>query len=586
MISKDKPFIFDGAMGTYYFKNSKKNVYDKCEYANIYDQCTIRRIHGEYISAGCDAVRTNTFSANRANLECDTNTLKEVIEKGYKLACDAVKGTNTKVFACIGPVGAITGEKISSQYIEIADLFLNLGADNFIFETFSDDDYLYDVCKYIKSQNPRSRIITGIAVLPDGYTRSGRPGQKIYNSLVSSDHIDAAGFNCCCGPLHMNRLIKSITKTSKPLLVMPNAGYPEIINNRSVYDASESYFANMMKQSVTTNAAIIGGCCGTTPAHIAMMVSCLSAGFDPGKIKVNEPDKIYPGITDEGLTEKIQNRKKIIAVEIDPPTNTDCRLFMDFALKLNKKGIDAITIADCPIAKARADSSIMACKVSREIGIRTIPHITCRDRNINAIKALLLGLGIQGISDVLIITGDPVPIEKRDEVKSVFAFNSVILAEYISELNKSTMEKPFKIHAALNINAVNFKKQLDHALKKQKRGVSMFFTQPLLSEYALENLKRAKEILDSRILAGILPIVSYRNACFLNNEISGINISDEITEKYIDCDKEKADDLAVEISVGMAQKARDHCDGYYIITPFKRIDLIENIIDRVSCLVV
>ncbi len=284
------------------------------------------------------------------------------------------------------------------------------------------------------------------------------------------------------------------------------------------------------------------------------------------------------------LLEKIKEGNKIIAVELDPPIDTRIDFFMDSARILKEQGVDAITIADCPIARARVDSSLMACKLKRELDITPIPHMTCRDRNINATKALLLGLNIEGINNVLVVTGDPIPSAQRDEIKGIFSFNSAILANYIRNLNETIFSAPFNICGALNVNVRNFGSQLEHAKKKIRNGVTMFLTQPILTEQAVENIKRAREELTANILGGILPLVSYKNACFVNNEISGIRVADEIIEQYKDISREEAGKLAVRISTEMAKRIYPYVDGYYLITPFKRIDIVSEIIDNLSIL--
>ncbi|MFI3213422.1 MAG: methylenetetrahydrofolate reductase [Eubacteriales bacterium] len=280
--------------------------------------------------------------------------------------------------------------------------------------------------------------------------------------------------------------------------------------------------------------------------------------------------------------EKLQSKQKTIAVELDSPFNTQIQDFMAGAKVLQDAGVDIITIADCPVARARMDSSLLACKVKRELGIDTMPHMTCRDRNNNASKALLLGLNIEDINNVLIITGDPIPTEQRSEVKAVYEFNSRMLLKHITNLNKTLFDNPFYLYAALNINATNFHVQLRLAKEKKKKGACAFFTQPVLSEKALENLKIAQEELNSPIFGGILPIVSYRNACFINNEIPGINVCHEIIELYKDKTREECHALAIKISCEIAKKMEPFIDGYYVITPFKNVELIKRIVESIK----
>ena len=276
--------------------------------------------------------------------------------------------------------------------------------------------------------------------------------------------------------------------------------------------------------------------------------------------------------------------KKLLAVEIDPPSHTDIRFFMESAARMQSLGVDAITIADNPFAQAHADSAIIACKLARETGMRVIPHLTCRDKNLNALKSTLLGLSIEGIDTVLAVTGDPVKEEDRLRIRSLAGFNSLDFARMITEWNQTEFSLPFTIGGALNVNARNFAAELDRALRKTEAGVGVFFTQPIIGEEAILNLQRAREALprSTNLLGGILPVASYRNALFMNENLNGITVSKEITELYQEAPKERADELAVSVSLDIMEKISPTVDGYYLITPFKRIDIIESIIVEVN----
>ncbi|MEM5781331.1 MAG: methylenetetrahydrofolate reductase, partial [Lawsonibacter sp.] len=229
-----------------------------------------------------------------------------------------------------------------------------------------------------------------------------------------------------------------------------------------------------------------------------------------------------PGVN--ALWDKLERGERVVAVELDPPPDDDISFFLEGVRSLRAAGADAVTIADCPIGRPRADSSLLSCKIRRELGMEPLPHLTCRDRNLNATKALLLGLSAEGVHNVLLVTGDPIPTEERSEVKSVFNFNSRKLARYVAGLNEKTLATPFRIFGALNVNARNFEVQLRLAGEKEENGVSGFLTQPVLSPEALENLKLARSTLKGKILGGIFPVVSHRNACFLNTDISGMHV--------------------------------------------------------------
>ena len=274
--------------------------------------------------------------------------------------------------------------------------------------------------------------------------------------------------------------------------------------------------------------------------------------------------------------------KRVIAVELDPPVDDDSAGFWEGVQALRGSGADAVTIADCPIGRPRADSSLLACKIKRDIGIEPLPHMTCRDRNLNATKALLLGLSMEGVHNVLVVTGDPIPTEDRNEVKSVFNFNSRKLARFVHMLNENTLRTPFRIYGALNLNARNFDVELRRAQEKEACGVSGFLTQPVLSAEALDNLKLAHKTLRGKILGGIFPVVSHRNACFLNNEISGMRVCDEIIHLYEGKDRDAAEALAVTVSTAIAKEIFPYTDGYYLMTPFRRVALMEHIIQNIQ----
>ena len=252
---------------------------------------------------------------------------------------------------------------------------------------------------------------------------------------------------------------------------------------------------------------------------------------------------------------------------------------MQAAKDLHAAGADYITIADCPIGRARADSSMLAAMLKMQYGIEALPHLTCRDRNLHASKALLLGLSMQKVRNLLVVTGDPIPSNRRDEIKSVFQFNSVLYADFIRDLNQTVfVDKPFTIMGALNVNAQNFDAELAKAKKKEKAGMTCLLTQPVYDQRAADNLARAKRELSVDIWAGIMPVVSYRNACFINNELAGIEIPQSVCERFRDADREQAAGLAVQTALDAAKLVRGVADGYYLITPLKRADIVCEII--------
>lgn len=280
------------------------------------------------------------------------------------------------------------------------------------------------------------------------------------------------------------------------------------------------------------------------------------------------------------LWDKLARGERVVCVELDPPCDDTIAPFLDGVAAFRSAGADAVTIADSPVGRPRADSSLLACKLKRELGADVLPHMTCRDRNEIATKALLLGLSIEGVHNVLLVTGDPVPGERRGEVKSVFNFNSRKLARYVSGLNETVLRTPFRIFAALDVNAVNFSAELRRAREKERCGVSGFLTQPVLSAQALENLERARASLEGKLLGGVFPVVSYKNARFLNEQVHGVRVCDEIIALYEGADRAAGEALAERISAEIIRAIRPFTDGVYLMTPFQRVELMTRLIAR------
>lgn len=577
--NKENPFLFDGAFGTYYFSmfGERKN----CEYANKTNVNTVEKIHSEYILAGANGIKTNTFGANILNFK-DEDTRDEIIRSGYEIATKAAKGTQAKVFADIGYIDA-DSIKASEQfdpeneYVSIVRQFLQAGADNFIFETLAEFENILPALEHIRTIKPDAFIVVCFAVSQDGFTRKGHYYKTLLKAADENVCTDVVGLNCVCGPVHLKDLIVKIDGMKKPLCAMPNSGYPANINGRTVFTDNSEYFAETLLKIYDNGIYFLGGCCGTTPSHIENAVKKITSrqinGKKPEEKVIVSDSSTLSKRRINSFLDKLESGKKVIAVEIDPPSDADDSFVLDACKKAKNAMADIITVADSPLARPRADSFMLAAKIKREANIEAMPHLSCRDKNHIALRGSLLAGYIENIFNVLAVTGDPVAENYEGGTKGVFTMNSYRLISYIRSMNEELFAQgPILVSAALNVNSPNFNAELERAKKKIDAGAKVFFTQPVFSQRSAENLIHAKSVLDTRIMAGILPVAGYKNALFLNNEVSGIQIPDEFLESLKNKTRDAVFELAVEFGMNIVEKTFDYCDGYYLMTPLKRIE--------------
>ena len=568
--------LFDGATGTALCAQSGEG--EAVERLCLTQPQRVLALHRAYLAAGCKAIKTNTFAAH-VSLACENeDDQKMLIRAAYDLARRAGDAYDAAVFADIGP--APTDADAAACYIAMAEQFLNVGATCFLFETMQSGEGLAEAAAHIKASCPDAWIMVSFAADADGFTRAGEQASALALQMSACGAVDAIGLNCICGAYHIRQLLSTLDVGDKLMSAMPNAGYPHVEEGRTYYDSAPAYYAQQVMECVKAGARIVGGCCGTTPEHIRQIARLLGTPMPP-RVRMGDEKAAQP--PEKGCRSRILRRleqgRRITLVELDPPRSADIGGFMEGARQLEQAGADAITIADCPIGRARMDSSLLACKLSRELGIEALPHMTCRDRNVNATKALLLGLSMENVHNVLAVTGDPIPTGDRGSVKSVYQFNSRVLAKFIRGLGESGEAEPFFVCGGLNINAVRFDLELERAREKMDCGVSAFLTQPVLSEQAALHLERARdELRGAKLIGGLFPVVSEKNARFLQSEVHGITVDEAVVCAYAGLDRAQGEEMAVRLCREAASRISPFVDGYYIMTPFQRVELVCRVI--------
>ncbi len=576
---KKQKMLFDGAFGTYYAQCYETR--ELPELANIDYPERVMKIHQEYIDAGAQIIRTNTFACNTVSLGMSIENVQENIKRAYGIAKEAVGEKDIYIAADIGQIpyeSNMGRERISKEYVEICRTFLEEGADIFAFETFSDIEDIREAVEFI---GDKAYIIVQFSVNQYGYSQAGLSARKLVEQAESMVNVDAVGFNCGVGPGHMQKIIRGISFSGKKALTaLPNAGYPQYVSNRMIFhNENMDYFAEKASDIVKDGIDIIGGCCGTTPDYIRKMSE---------KILLQQSEKVI--IHDIHRKESASKEdtsfyggkgvKKLIAVELAPPLGSDDQVLMDAAHLLKRSGVDVLTFPDSPSGRTRADSILVAEKVARETGMCVMPHICCRDKNAIAIRSQLLGAHINNIRNFLVVTGDPIPSLVRSSIKSVFNFDSVGLMRIIGDMNEEHFEDaPICYGGAINQTRRNLDVEISRVKKKMDAGCSFFLTQPISTREGAERLRRIKEETGARILCGIMPFVSLKNAIFMKNEMTGIEVTDEVLARYrADMTREEGEQAGIQLAKEMIALTEDFADGYYFSIPFNRVGMLEKIL--------
>lgn len=601
LLEDDSVHVFDGAIGTRLYE---KGIYINRNYdeINLAAPELVLEIHEEYVRAGAEIIETNTYGATRHKLQLFglENKLREINIAAAQIARKAA-GDKVFVAGAIGPLGLriepygpTSFDEAKDMFKEQAEALLEGGVDLFVIETFSDLSEIQQAIKAIKEICDLP-IVAQMTIQTDGKTTFGADAKLIALRLEEYG-ADVVGLNCGVGPTHiLNALDQMREITDKKLSAQPNAGLPRDIQGRQFYMCSPEYMSKFAKRFIKAGASFIGGCCGTTPKHIKMIcdvVRALSPRVQKFYIRRQEtvrveeltpPDvQVVPAEERSNWARKIARGEFVASVEVLPPKGIDAGKTLESIKLLVDAGVDAVNIPDGPRAQTRMSALATAVLVQQKVGIEAVLHYCCRDRNLLGMMSDLLGAAALGVNNLLIITGDPPKMGPYPDATAVFDIDSIGLTNMVNKLNhgldlgNNPIGKPtrFSIGVGVNPGAVNIDEEIRRFEWKVEAGAEYAITQPVYDTKQLRDFLKRIEHCRIPIIAGIFPLVSYRNAEFMHNEVPGVNVTPEILErmrKASAISKEAAREEGLRIARESLLEIRDLIQGVQVSAPFGNV---------------
>jgi methionine synthase / methylenetetrahydrofolate reductase(NADPH) len=600
LLSTDRILVVDGAMGTMLYA---KGVYiNRCyDELNLSAPDLVREIHTEYIRAGADIIETNTFGATAPKLQQYglEGNLHEINAIAAKVAREAA-GDRAYVAGAIGPLGLRIEPYGPTSFDEARDLFkaqvvalAEGGVDLFCLETFSDVSEVRQAIRAVKEVCDLP-IITQMTIMIDGNTMFGTT-PELFTERLDEWGADVIGLNCGVGPaIILTALEKMRAVTKKKLSAQPNAGLPRDVQGRQFYMCSPEYMSKFAKRFIQSGAKFIGGCCGTTPAHIKLISDSVRAAspraqrvaFSSGATVTVEDTaldiKVVPPEERSNWGRKIELGEFVTSVEVLPPKGVDAKKTLDSIRLLKEAGVDGVNIPDGARAQSRMSAIATAVLVEQQIGIESVLHYCCRDRNLLGMMSDLLGAAALGLRNILVITGDPPKMGPYPDATAVFDIDSIGLTNMVNKLNhgldlgNNPIGEPtaFCIGVGVNPGAINLDEEIKRFEWKVEAGAQYAITQPVFDTGQLRNFLRRIEHVRIPIVAGIWPLVSYRNAEFLHNEVPGVQVTPSIMDRMRAASavsKEAGRDEGLKIARESLLEVRDEIQGVQVSAPFGNV---------------
>ncbi|MHB8731910.1 MAG: bifunctional homocysteine S-methyltransferase/methylenetetrahydrofolate reductase [bacterium] len=588
------PLLCDGAMGTLLY--ARGVPFDHCfDALNLADRERVLNVHLDYLRAGAEIIETNTFGANAFRLSQHglAGRVRDVNRQGAKIAKEArdIFGRAFFIAGSVGPLGRpmapfgrITPAEARGAFRAQIDGLVEGGVDILILETFANLSELLEAVSAAREACDLP-LVAQMTFTEDGRTQYGHSPAEVVTALEGAG-VDLVGANCSVGPVPMLEVIQQMAAVARvPLAAQPNAGFPTLVEGRYLYLSSPEHMATYAKKMVDAGVRLVGGCCGTTPEHIAAIRRAIAEAGAAAEPAALEAVRAVPH--DEALTAVDQpselaqklHRSFVISVEVDPPKGLDATKDLEGARLLKEAGADVIDVGDSPIGRVRMSALAMCYLIQQHVGIETIIHFTTRDRNVVGLQADLIGAHAMGVRNVLALTGEP-PRGDYPHVTAVYDVDSAGLMRIIKRFNEGldlagkSIGHParFLIGGALDMTTATLDRELPKMERKIESGVDFFMTQPIYEPETLDAFERRVGRLPVPVLVGVLPLQSFRHAEFLHNEVPGISIPDWIRDRMRLAGSGGRDEgfgLARELLAGLV----DRIDGAYLMPSFGRYEV-------------
>jgi homocysteine S-methyltransferase len=609
-IQTRRALFSDGAMGT--VLNQRLPASQAClDCANLSYPDVIASVHSDYLTAGSDMIQTNTFGANHFKLAAQglEDQLVKINKTAVEIAQQAVNSSGRSAFIAgdIGPLGVRLAPFGRVQLPEAREAFarqiaalVEAGADLLILETITD---LYEIVEAIQAARQVAGYIPVIASMTytrDNRTLLGDPPAKVARRLYDAG-ADAIGVNCSGGPNQILNILRMMRQAVPDALysVMPNAGWPEQVEGRIMYPAAPEYFGQYAISFWQAGASIIGGCCGTTPEHISAMVSTFNQAqtLERSPIEmISQRDAAAEKLeapTSTSLSQKLAEKKFVIAVEMDPPRGVSTHKLLAGASLLAEAGADVIDVADSPMARMRMSPWAVCSLIQRKISIETVLHFPTRGRNVLRVQGDLLAAHALDVRNIFVVMGDPTSIGEYPEANDNYDLVPSGLIKLIKQgfnagldLSGSDIGQPtsFFVGCALNLNPLDMAAEIRNLNRKLKAGADFILTQPIYKPELVTEFLHAYEAENGKLpvplIAGLLPLASARHAAFLQSEVPGIEIPAE-TRVLMDASGDQGARTGINLTVDLVAQIKPHVQGVYLMPAFQRFDYAAEIISSI-----